>query len=189
MGPIGTLAAHVWHVSKWESVATVPRTCTICNHPQRAAIDQALVSGGSLRDIAGRFGVAKSSLERHRMDHLPQAIVKAAEQQDIRHAIDIIKQLQIINGVSLNILIDARNTGNPVLALKAIDRVQRQIELQAKLLGDLDDRPQINQVNLLLAPEWLMLRTVLMEALSPYPEAKIAVAHSLARLVSSEKQA
>jgi hypothetical protein len=43
----------------------MPRTCTICNRPDRDAIEHAVVTGGSMRDIAGRYGVSKSSLYRH----------------------------------------------------------------------------------------------------------------------------
>lgn len=160
----------------------MPRVCTICIHAERANIDQALVGGGSFRDIAGHYGLSKSSVERHKADHLPQAMVKAAEQEDIRNAIDVVKQLKAINSATLNILSEARHEGDHDTALKAIDRVQRQIELQAKLLGELDDRPQISQVNVLFAPEWLMVRQAIMHALAPYPDARIAVAGSLAQL-------
>jgi hypothetical protein len=160
----------------------MPRACTICTHPERAAIDQALVSGGSFRDIAGRYGLTKSSIERHKTEHLPQTIIKAAEEEDIRHAIDIVRQLKAINSTTLNILSDARAIKDHAMALKAVDRLQRQIELQARLLGELDDRPQVNQVNVLIAPQWLVVRQAIMQALAPYPEARIAVAHSLAQL-------
>jgi hypothetical protein len=109
-------------------------------------------------------------------------MVKAQESEDVAHAIDVVRQFKAINGASLQILNEARQTGNGELVLKAVDRVQRQIELQAKLLGELDDRPQ---VNVLLAPEWLTVRTALLGALGPYPEARAAVAAQLLALESS----
>jgi hypothetical protein len=77
------------------------------------------------------------------------------------------------------ILHEARQAGNAETALKAIDRVQRQIELQAKLLGELDERPQ---VNVLVSSEWISIRTTLLAALGPYPEARAAVATQLMAL-------
>lgn len=65
------------------------------------------------------------------------------------------------------------------LVLKTTDRLQSSLELLAKLMGDLDDRPQIN---LLVAPEWHQVRAALLEALSPYPEARTAVAGRLIAL-------
>jgi hypothetical protein len=40
--------------------------CTICRHPTRQRIDQALVSGVSLRTIAQQEGLSKSVVGRHR---------------------------------------------------------------------------------------------------------------------------
>jgi hypothetical protein len=143
-------------------------------------VDTALVRGeGAFRTIADRFGLSATALKRHKAEHLPTTMVKAQESEDVAHAIDVVKQLKSINGATLQILNEARQTGNSELALKAVDRVQRQVELQAKLLGELDDRPQ---VNVLLAPEWLTVRTTLLAALAPYPEARAAVAQQLLAL-------
>jgi hypothetical protein len=62
------------------------------------------------------------------------------------------------------------------LILKTHDRLQATLELLAKLVGDLDERPQIN---VLLAPEWLQVRSELLTALWPFPEARAAVAARL----------
>lgn len=43
--------------------------CSICTHPEQAAIDLALAGGTSLRDTAGQFGVSRSSLSRHKTNH------------------------------------------------------------------------------------------------------------------------
>jgi hypothetical protein len=106
-------------------------------------------------------------------------VARAQEAADVREALDVIAQLKAINSATFKVLVEARETGRPSLALAAIDRVQRQIELQAKLLGELDERPV---VNLLLAPEWRTTRTMLLEALEPYIEARAAVAARLRAL-------
>ncbi len=155
----------------------MPRSCTICIHPQRHQIEKALVAGGSLRDIAGRYGLAKSAVERHKGGHLPVTLVQAREAEEVRHALDVVKQLQAINGASMTVLAEARAAKDGDLALKAIDRIFRQIELQAKLLGDLDERPV---VNVLVTPEWQALRGQIVAALGPFPEARVAVAAVLA---------
>lgn len=53
------------------------RTCTICSNPQLQEIDQALVAGGSIRDIAGRFGISRSALDRHKRDHLARFLAES----------------------------------------------------------------------------------------------------------------
>jgi len=160
----------------------MPQTCSVCRHPDRPAIDAALVSGRPLRDIAGHHGLSKSAVERHGNDHLPAALVKAHEAEDVRHAIDVVAQLKAINRVCLSVLKDARDQGDGDLALKAVDRIQRQIELQAKLIGQLDERPV---VNVTISAEWVELRTIILTALQTHPEARSAVVRALGRVDAS----
>ena len=161
----------------------MPRHCSVCAHPERPAIDHALVAGDAAQHISARYcSLSRPAIQRHKAEHLPQTMVKAKQSEDVGHAIDVVRQLKAINGASLQILNDARQTGNGELVLKAVDRVQRQIELQAKLLGELDDRPH---VNVLLAPEWVTVRATLLAALGPYPEARAAVAAELLALEAS----
>jgi hypothetical protein len=51
-------------------------------------------------------------------------------------------------------------------------------ELQAKLTGELTERPT-TVVNVLASPEIQNLTVVLLKALAPYPEARIAAADAL----------
>lgn len=149
------------------------RTCTVCGHPQRAAIDAALVAGGAYRSIAKQFDLSAAALFRHRGEHLPASLVTAAGEEATRQALDVLQQLKLINGAALAVLRDARAAQDGDLALKAIDRIQRQIELQAKLLGDLDERPV---VNVLISPEWHALRARIVGTLVSFPEARVALA-------------
>ena len=155
----------------------MPRQCSVCAHASLHAINKALVAGGSLRDIAGQFRLSKSAVERHQAEHLPKLLTQAQQAEGTAHALDVLQQLRSINGAALSVLRDARNAGDGDLALKAVDRIFRQIELQAKLLGELDERPVIN---VLLSPEWQQLRGQIVAALAPFPEARVAVAAVLA---------
>jgi len=153
----------------------VPRTCTICTHEQRRDIDAALLNETPLRDIARRYATSKDAVARHR-EHLPSQLVKAQQQEDVSQAIDVVKQLKAINGATLAILKEARAEGNGELALKAVDRIQRQLELQAKLLGELQ---QEGTVNVTISPEWVAIRAVILQAVTPYPDAAKAITAAL----------
>lgn len=100
----------------------MPRTCTICTHEQRPAIDAELLNETPLRDMARRYATSKDALARHR-DHLPRQLVKAQEQEDVSQAIDVVRQLKAINGATLAILKEAQADKNGELALKAVDRI------------------------------------------------------------------
>ena len=86
----------------------------------------------------------------------PDPIAIGMQQQaDVRGAavqerLDTLQQLRDINQDTLDILREAKGDekknlkSNPGLALAAIQRIEKQLELQAKLLGDLPSQPTIN---------------------------------------------
>jgi hypothetical protein len=184
------------------------RVCTICRHPDREAIEKALVASETgYRTIAKRFAISESALFRHRQNHLPEVLARglaaapkpvdhqkpvdpaprehdleiasyhqALEAQQESHALDVTKQLKAINAACLEVLRQARTDGKHAILLRAVDRIARQIELQAKLLGQIDER---TTVNVAVLPEWHGLRQVVLDALRPYPEARQAVAEAL----------
>ncbi|HEY8745812.1 MAG TPA: hypothetical protein VIU62_22220 [Chloroflexota bacterium] len=129
-----------------------------------------------MRNIAAQQGLSPAALQRHKNDHIPPPLAAEHQEQQQAYALDVLAQLKAINAASLGVLKDARQSGDGELVLKAVDRVQRQIELQAKLLGELDERPQ---VNVLVMPEWVTLRARLLVALAPYPAARLALAEAL----------
>jgi hypothetical protein len=154
------------------------KTCSICVHPKRQQIERQLALRTSYRNIAKQFSVSTAPLSRH-LPHFAERLSKIRDDEDQRVALDVVTELRTINGVALGILKNARDSDNPGLALKAIDRIHRQLELQAKLLGDMDDRPQIN---ILIAPA---VEQAIIDALRPFPEAGIAVSDAIAELESS----
>jgi len=154
----------------------MPMTCSICKHPARPEIDAALVAGTAVRDIAGQHDLGKSSVDRHASKCLPAGLVKGQEAKEEARGLDVLRQLRDINTACWETLAAARKGGELALTLQAVDRIQRQLELQAKLLGVLQ---QEGTVNVILAPEWQQTRTLILVALTPYPEARQAVAAAL----------
>jgi hypothetical protein len=90
----------------------------------------------------------------------------------------LLDRLLSLNAETMAILKEARagRIKDNELALKAIARAEKQLELQGKLLGELNEAPT---VNLLAVPEWFSLRSTIIAALEPYPEAKQAVVRAL----------
>lgn len=166
------------------------RTCTVCSHPKRPEIDRALLAGEeSNRRIASQYDVSERAIREHKKNHLAERLAKAAERNaeaDVRTAIDVVAQLRTINGAAVSILTEARKAKDGDLALKAIDRIQRQLELQAKLIGDLSDG---SVTNITINGEWVAIRAVVVEALRPYPDAAVAVAERLSVIEGGKSHA
>lgn len=156
----------------------MPRTCTICSHPKRAEIEAAIVAGSSYRHISSQFDVGYKSVERHASDHISQEIKQSKEAEEAAQSLDVVKQLKHINKIALDILKESHDLKAHELSLKAIDRVCKQIELQAKLLGDIDTP----HVNIYVTPEWQTIRATIVQALLPYPDARLAVANALVKM-------
>jgi hypothetical protein len=62
----------------------MPRRCTICDHPTRDAIDQALIAGQALRDIAGHYHLSKSALARHKESHALPTLIQDTDDLETR---------------------------------------------------------------------------------------------------------
>ena len=75
-------------------------------------------------------------------------------------------------GRALEILEEAQSAGDLKTALLGIREARGCLELCMKAEGQLKDGPQITIIN---NPEWIELRTVIVQALDPFPQAKEAV--------------
>ena len=53
------------------------RVCTGCDHPERRAIDEALVGGDAKTKLSSLFAVSEQELRRHRENHPPAKLVHA----------------------------------------------------------------------------------------------------------------
>ncbi len=92
-------------------------TCTICNGPNKEAIDKALIAGTPYRHIASQYGTSTGALQRHKRDHLPQALVKATEAQEIAHGDYLIAQMRDLDQHARRILGKVERAGNLETAL------------------------------------------------------------------------
>jgi hypothetical protein len=154
----------------------MPRRCTVCGHPERHSIDEALVSGAPYRSVAKRFGLSESAVYRHKTEHLPAHLLKARQVEEVAQADDLLEQVRNLQAHALDILERAEKAGDLRTALAAISQARGNLELLGKLAGELDERPV---VNLNVSPEWLELRAVIVGALEPHPAAHGAVLTAL----------
>ncbi len=154
----------------------MPRSCTVCTHPDRTEIDEALVGGIAFPALVAEYRVSKDSLSRHKANHLPAKLVMAQAAEEVAQADTLLDQARNLQARTLAILEAAEETRQHRTALSAIREARSNLELLAKLLGELDERPV---VNLSVTPEWLELRAVIVTALEPHPQALRAVVGAL----------
>ena len=155
----------------------VARTCSICAHDSREEIDRALVRGGSSGALAARYrSLSEQAIRRHRSNHLPATLARAHEAGEVAHADDLLVQVRDLQSRALTILDKAEEAGELSTALRAIREARGNLELLGKLAGELQDGPT---VNLYLSPEWLELRSLIVAAVEPFPEARGSILQAL----------
>ena len=157
------------------------RQCTICNHPQRGEIDNALAAGVAYRRIAAEYGVSDGSLRRHKKNgHIAEQIAKAAKKKEIQQAKEvqaailaqeaqevadaqtILDEVSRLKGRALTIL-DRAETEGTREACMALREVRGIVELLAKVRGELKgDGPTINIIQ---NPQFVEFKSVVLEVM------------------------
>lgn len=157
------------------------RVCTVCRSTERNGIDAALAGGETLAAVARRFNVSRDAARRHREAHLSPALAKVAlervGEESARAALDFtVDRVEGLVG-RLEALLSVAEERKSLTAGANVARELRQcLELVAKLRGELDERPQVAVVNVLTTPEFTLTVARLIEALGPWPDARVAAA-------------
>jgi hypothetical protein len=161
----------------------MPRTCSICRHPRKGDINQALVDGGTYRSISKEFDVSPPALLRHKKDHLPASLVRAREAREAASADALLADVCKLKRQAGRILRQSQRDGDRRTSLAAIRELRGVIELLGKLAGELREVPT---VNVLVSSQYLELRQTITTTLAPYPEARAAAARALKDLPDAE---
>jgi len=158
----------------------MPRACQTCQHADVAAIDRELATNTAIPALAALYRVSTDSLLRHKQNHLPQAVARAEAAKEATRGDDLLDQVNKLKGKAVSLLLKAEAAGDYRTALAGIREARACLELLLEVEGELNRAPQ---VNIILSPEWARVRAVVVDALAPYPDARLAVA---ARLVDVE---
>lgn len=158
------------------------KPCMFCTHSDRQALEGALLRHEiTQQQAADILGVNRSSVSRHMRTHVQKAVAEAISQdQELADGLNVTKQLIEINKAAREILSEARAKGDNYMALAAIARVEKQLELQAKLLGDI--ATGIN-IQIIQSPQFTEFKALILGILDTYPEVKALVVESLRGLL------
>ncbi len=161
--------------------------CTICSmEPKlRHRVNLQLLKGQSMRDVAGQFQLAKSSVHRHVINHLWPEIQRMLEENadivggNLLDAETLIADLGAARQRALDISeadgVEARDQLGGLKVMHAISRTG--LELAGKLKAGPQVAVQVDarQVHQQIAPTI----DAIMGALANHPEAALAVAEAL----------
>ena len=157
-------------------------------HPQSEEIIRRLASGEEYSDIVRDIPtITWDDLDYYQKKKLPVILSKSKDLKTLADEIesaDVHKgdtYLQLVIGLQKKAL-DALEQQNAKEDPKSWALVSREargyVELMGKALDRIRDAPQ-QQINILVLPEWLELRSTIIQSLRPYPEALEAVRDAL----------
>src|SRR5215211_1104587 len=152
------------------------RVCTICSHDERDAIEDAFIAGTPKRRIASHHGVSERAVRYHMREHLPALLALARDAERSARADSLLDRIEALHSRTMAILEAVEGTDEHGTALASIREARRNLELIGEVTKELDRTPTFN---LHLNPEWLEIRTAIVVALDPHPEAKDAVVRAI----------
>ena len=155
-------------------------------HPQSGEIIRRLASGEDYSKIVEDFpDIRYQDLDYYAQNKLPKILSKSSDLKALADEIenaDIHRgdtYLQLVLGLQKKAL-EALDAQNPTSDPKSWAMVSREargyLELLGRALDRIKDQPQ---VNITLNAEWVELRTLIIQALEPYPQARGAVLDAL----------
>jgi len=160
-------------------------SCSICNHPDKADINQALAARIPLRKLSQRYGMSITALSNHHTRHMSTtefASIKRARTGASKASPQSVVQ-RIEDGlVPLEELMRKTAASKEVSVWLAAYRERlRTLEIIGKARGEFSDAPTVT-VNLWQAPEWQRIRTAIFEVLAELPEIRARLAQRLLML-------
>src|SRR5688500_1880811 len=111
----------------------MPRPCSVCAHPERDAIDKALVAGVANRRIAAQYAVSEQAIRRHRAEHLPEKLAKAEAATEVAQADDLLREVRALRSKAYGLLLKAEAAGDYRTALAGVREARGCLELLAEL--------------------------------------------------------
>ena len=133
-------------------------SCTICQHPQRQAIDQALITGSAtLAALGQQYNLSTSALHRHKA-HLQAKVNRAKDQLQENLRQGCLFWLSQALEMSMQTAQTAQAEGNVRVVLQAIRQGTSLIKIILKQDLHLDDRVIYE---ILASPQWATQTTLL----------------------------
>ena len=157
--------------------------CTVCRHAEVEAVNQAIVAGVPMTTIAERFGLARSSVQRHAAEHVPATLAQAQEAAEVGQADRLLAQVTHWHKRAEHIYRKAAKDNDWRSACSSMREGMPALELAARLAGQLQTA---TQVNILLAPQFIHLQAAMFDTLARWPEAREALRLLLAQVARGQ---
>ncbi len=127
------------------------RPCETCQHPDVAAIDEAIVEGTPMSKLSALFRASEDSLQRHKQEHVPEKLWRSQRIKGLTEGDALMgrvlgreRRADELYEAAWGVYQEARATSDPDTALRAIGECRRVLgelrQVAALLFGRRDIR-------------------------------------------------
>ena len=158
----------------------MPAKCSCCHHPDRERLDADLIEGRSLARIAQDYGVSASAAHRHKKHHITQpmkAALEARHESQVAYGSNLLRRLESLEARAQGLLVRAEQQGSLTGALSAIRETRECLRIIGQVTKEISSGPTLNVF--IRSDEWQHLKTTIITALLPFPDATQAVKAAL----------
>lgn len=150
------------------------RSCTVCGHSSAAAINALLQEDGSTRKVAATYGLSYAATLRHARNHVARrqmggTVTIADPRTSFAGGVDIHSSVLDPLDELVSALRTRALTGDPSTAR----------EYRLALATQTASKAVAPEYDVLADPEWLKLQGILLAALAPFPEARLAISTAI----------
>jgi hypothetical protein len=183
----------------------MPRLCAVCAHPERQAIDRAIIAGEPKSAISRRWELGPDAVERHaKIGHVVRNEQIIAAKNMLTPASggdDIVEKLQELIKIVRGMMDGSIQNNQYLTSLACARELVRIYELVAKLTGQLDESARVNialvqqqqreaeqelMLERLTVPERLELRRLVAKAQGELPAPEMVVSVEPRNIVEAE---
>lgn len=178
--------------------------CKVCRHPERWRVELLKAGGASLDALAEKFALDRDSIHRHWHLHVsdeskasylcgPAQLAELGEKAAIEGD-SVLDYLRMIRTVLTGQLAAANEAGDGRGTAYVAGRLTQVLETIARVTGELGAMAQsvniTNNVAILSEhPAFLKMQATMLRALTPFPDARMAVVEALRALDHEAAQA
>lgn len=156
----------------------MPRGCSICARPDVEQINDDYFRGIGFKALHDKYHASVGALHRH-SQHLKVQLVPLQGETSTDALEPTAAALRTLYQRANELYEESKKEGDRLNAVRALKETRDILELTMKVTGELNNHPQIVHNHLHVSPEWTQLRAVMLRALQPYPEARIALVEAL----------
>lgn len=122
----------------------MPQSCSVCKSKRLAAINRELIAGTSCRDIAGRYRLSKTAVNRHKQAHVPASLKLARDRENVVSADHLLEEMIELKNRLWRGLEQAEKARNPAAFVTFARELRQCLESYFSIYERIADRARTN---------------------------------------------